>query len=279
MKGAIIEFTFFPTRSFVALFSVLILLGSSLGLAALRVYWFESWILEWLAETVAAILVALALSVFAGKVISKYLNSIKAHNRLSDIPWTFLISTSKLIEVNVHGWDGLFVEPSGKDANGVRMPDWKSSSRAQAWINFFRHNGHLVLILPKIPSDGVDGLRTLDERSTQALAVIAERTEKSVRDQVKEIEETIECAKELRKEADQNGSIVCRYVSSVRWICSARFDDTTIVLSTYSKPRTLSKKGSKHQVEPSKGPSFIIDASAYREIDKWVTDLHKEDVG
>lgn len=277
LQQAIIAFTFFPVRSIVTAVNIFLLLLASLTLAASRRYWYKGWFIEWLSETISAALVALALSIFGGHIISKYMTAIKEYSRISEIPWDTLISTSRTIEVSVHGWDGLFVETSDKGPDG-KKPNWTSSKRALSWIRFFRNRSHLILVLPRIPdfNHGESG-DDIEEDARMALRLIAKRTGKAYNEQIREIRETTECAKALRDEADSNGSIEVRYVTNVRWICSVRFDQSTIVLSTYGYPRTVSKDGKVTNVDPSKGPSFIIDAGACSEIDKWVTELHKPD--
>ncbi|MBM7826350.1 hypothetical protein JOD60_000408 [Microbacterium aurum] len=202
------------------------------------------------------------------------------YSRVDDFPWNREIRTASLIEVSVHGWDGLFTGPDEKDAAGKLKAGWAESPRAKAWKQFFANDGTLTLILPRIPNGAQSS--EINEVSTRNLEVIARRTGKDLASQVSEIEATISLAESLQIEVDK-GRVNHHYVTDLRWICSARFDDNLILLSTYTtqrrKPATIGGKRVVQTVSGEfRGPAFSMDPMIYSSVQEWIHVLHRRDV-
>lgn len=234
------------------------------------------WFIDWASDFSIALLTTFAITILGREYTRRFLRNIEEYSNLDDIPWNKLISEANDIEVSVHGWDGLFIDPA-KKKNNTPTSDWMHTERAKAWIEFFRNGGTLTLLLPETPD--LNKPNEYDQECTH-IDLIAERTGKRRDEQIREIRDTIARAQELRRASNLSGRIHVHRLKVIRWICSIRFDDSTIILSTYDNQRTeiSPRNGETNTIRRFTGPTFILDGRLFPKINEWVNELHKEDL-
>lgn len=183
-----------------------------------------------------------------------YLKTVEEYASLESFPIEKFIRASKRIEVNVHGWDGLFVGRGG-DVSRPLM-----TQRGEIWQEFFKKDGTLVLMLPKLPEAATSHTERADLE--QALRVVAKRNGKSFEEQVEEVKSTLRVAGII----SGNGGVVDpRYCRQLRWICTIKFDDHSLLVSPYTQ---------RHERAPFDAPALLINLYAYENTRAWVDLIH-----
>lgn len=222
-------------------------------------------------------------TIVAFLIAANYVRNVDEYPRVEDFNWNRAIRRSDRIEVNVHGWDGLFVSKSAKHPDDSLQEGWADTPRAQAWISFFKRGGTLRLFVPMLPEATQNA--ELKKKLEANLEVIRARTGKSEAEQRREIEDTTKRAEDLNEAAGGKGTIKTFPVEDLRWICSVRFDEDHLLLSTYTtqRRRTISANGGNTRTVPIAGeftgPAFGLDPKIYPTIDDWVSQLHRIDSG
>ncbi|WP_336855947.1 hypothetical protein [Sinomonas albida] len=211
----------------------------------------------WWQSLLSSVLSSLLASTIWAAVIlwitARHIHVVHEWETLDHFPWDEYIRNAAEIEVNVHGWDGLF---KGKNGDGGK--------REESWRSFFsKEETKLTLVLPLIP--GEPGY--VHEIHGVNLSAIQLRTGKpTIDDQIAEIRETISAAERLANDGPDRVNV--KWVDNLRWICTVKFDKHSVVLSPYTA------QSSRGHFE---GPVFEVDPTAYPFLATWVRGLHTKD--